>query len=925
MTAAPPFRSLASLGQPLPPRRVPPRPAPESPLHCAARVALNADLARIIRRQAVGNWMLPSLAAVTPQYIEGILRGALGGDPLQTWNLFDLIEDTWPRLLKDLNELKGAVTGMNWKLNAWAEEDQAPSPDAVERKKVISDALWRMNPAPDADDNGFEQTIFDILDAHAKGLSVLEIIWEQRRVGQFGDLTVPNCTCWVHPRYYGWSNEGFLGLNPTERGAVIERFPERKFIVALCKAKSGPTGTSARLRALAWWWCAANFSGDWLMNLAQLFGIPFRWATFANGASDDTITAIGAMMTNMGSSGHGEFPEGTNLQFLEAGKNAGSSPQADLLERADKNCDLLILGQTLTSDVGASGAGGGSLALGKVHAGVREQFIQAAANFAARVINQQLIPAILLENYGDADEAPYFTPEPETQKDLTATATMIKTAVETGFKVPAKWAHAELNIPLPQAGEEIIEKAAPATPSPVPGSNGKNGRDSIVFDPEKDIVAQRMLWRDQIKKAAEAAIEEQSLAASAAETDGKWVTINGTPVFIKEGQSVVEAAAERFGKKDTDKNLISTPEKSKLKEPNERENRSPSTDSPKSPGTSAQYVGRGRESAPGHDESRSERHERFRAEEGRLRDWAEESGKLGGKLPPADDRGGEHNVHFDEKTQRYQKSTYWNPEVGNGYGYAAGSYVKGSTPAEYLDRLETHNKLFNDDVRVERIVPVNVGAGGPRYSIVTSQPAIKGTPAPVADIDSMMAGKGFKKIGAYAYHSASRGLLVYDMAPKNVLKTANGRINPIDPIIQRVKPDFVKDLIHSPAFRGSAARLPAAGSSVATDADKSALTARQGNFKAENNSTVPNSSVQSFVAGVAADLRPFLARTNMRLDAILSISDPALREQKLDALWDELEPLRQDILKDPESARVLERLSVRSMAGGLSSRGNQTR
>jgi phage gp29-like protein len=464
---SPPMRSYGTLGLPLPPRR---KPAPAPPLAAAGAGSLNPDLQRILRREASGNWMLPALAAVTPQYIEGILRGALGGDPLQQWNLFDLMEDTWPRLLKDLNELKGAVVGMDWKLEAWAEEDQPPTADAIERKKVISDALWKMNPASDGDDNGFEQTIFDILDAHAKGLSVLEIIWEQRRVGQLGDLTVPNSTCWVHPRNYGWSAEGYLGLNPTGRGAVIERFPENKFIVAICKAKSGSTGTTARLRALAWWWCAANFSGDWLMNLAQLFGIPFRWATFANGASADTIAAIGAMLSGMGSSGYGAFPEGTNLNFLEAGKNAGSSPQADLLERADKNCDLLILGQTLTSDTGNSGAGGGSLALGKVHAGVREQFIQEAANFAARVINQQLIPAILRENYGEADEAPYFSPEPETQKDLSATALMIKTAVDTGFKVPAKWAHAELSIPLPQAGEEIIEKAAP--PAPPPGSAG---------------------------------------------------------------------------------------------------------------------------------------------------------------------------------------------------------------------------------------------------------------------------------------------------------------------------------------------------------------------------------------------------------------------------------------------------------------------
>ena len=456
------------------------RPVP-APLRAARN--LNADLMRIVRGQAVGNWMLPSLASITPQYIETILRGALGGNHVQQWELFDLMEDTWPRLLKNLSEIKGAVAGMDWKLEAWAEDDMPPTDSALDRKRIISDAVWRMNPAADQDDNAFEQTVADLLDAWAKGTSVLEILWEHRSVGNLGEFALPNCTTWVHPRNYAWSPDGFIGLNleSDSAGAVffgrsstsrnVVRFPENKFLVAIAKAKSGPAMTSALLRPLAWWWCAANFSADWLMNLAQLFGIPFRWATYAQNADDSTVSQIGDLLANMGSNGYGAFPEGTNLNFLEAGKAAGQSPQADLIERADKNCDLLILGQTLTSDTGDSGAGGGSLALGKVHAGVRDQIIQSAANFVARVLNQQLIPAILKENFGDTDEAPYFCPEPQTQKDLNQTATLIQSAVSAGLAVPKKWAHAELNIPLPQAGEEIIERAAPQ-PAPFGGASG---------------------------------------------------------------------------------------------------------------------------------------------------------------------------------------------------------------------------------------------------------------------------------------------------------------------------------------------------------------------------------------------------------------------------------------------------------------------
>jgi phage gp29-like protein len=522
-------------------RRVPARlKASAAPLR-AARSNINSAMQRIIRRQAMGNWLLPSLAAVTPQYIETILRGALGGNHVQQWELFDLMEDTWPRLLKNLGEIKGAVEAMDWKLEAWAEENMPPTDVALERKQLISAAVWEMNPEPDRDDNGFEQTIKDILDAWGKGVSVCEIIWEDRRVGNLGDMHVPNCTTWIHPNNYAWSDEGFLGLNLGRDSSVgifagaartIERFPEHKFLIAINKAKSGHPLTAARLRSLAWWWCAANFSADWLMNLAQLFGLPFRWATYSDNADEDTVTEINDMLENMGSSGRAAFPEGTNLNFLEGGKSAGTSPQDGLLDRADKACDLLILGQTLTSDVGASG--GGSLALGKVHKGVREQIIQSAANFVARVFNQQLIPAILKENYGDADEAPYFCPEFESEKDLKATADLIKSAVDTGLQVPEKWAHAELNIPLPQAGEKCIERQAPASPFGMPGapasgsarpnSTDKDSPDELEAGPS-GLEARNAA---ALRAAAAAALtpEEKFILATAEKTDPVLALLN---------------------------------------------------------------------------------------------------------------------------------------------------------------------------------------------------------------------------------------------------------------------------------------------------------------------------------------------------------------------------------------------------------------
>ena len=315
-------------------------------------IGLQPDLARIIRPEVQQRWLLPQLAAITPRYIENILRGAMAGAHIQQWELFELMEDTWPRLMKNLNEVKRAASSMSWKLEAWAEEDMPPTATALAKQKTVSRAVWTMKPRPGWDENAFTATIIDILDAWGKGTSVLEIDWELR-----GDIWAPRSTYWVHPRNYGWTQEGYLGLirtpaagpmspayqpnlplpaSPLPQSGLLPsnvsygavEFPEDKFLVAICKAKSGHPLSGALLRPLAWWWCAMNFSADWLLNFAQVFGLPFRWANYDPNAPQSTIDAICQMLANMGSNGWAAFPAGTTLELKEGSKGGENSTPA---------------------------------------------------------------------------------------------------------------------------------------------------------------------------------------------------------------------------------------------------------------------------------------------------------------------------------------------------------------------------------------------------------------------------------------------------------------------------------------------------------------------------------------------------------------------------------------------------------------------
>ena len=402
----------------------------------------------------------------SPANIIAILRTALGGDIRQQYQVYELMEDSWARLAKNLHDLKSAAAAATYTVMPFTERGERPTSTAQDKADFVQHCLDTWVGSPINSTNGFRDAVYDLCDAVGKGFSVQEILWEPTVDG-----ILPKATYFCHPRYYSFPyDKPDLMLSPQGDG-VYEEIPDDKFLIGIYKNRSGNSMGYGLLRQLAYWGSGQNFCRDWWLNFAQVFGQPLRWATYDPGAAANIKSDIADMLENMGSAAWGAFPAGTQVEFKEAGKTGQDNPQSYFIQLADKLCDITILGQTLTTDVGDSG----SRALGEVHEEVRRTRLQDVCEWVANVLNEQLVSFICHLNYGNHDEMPQLVPDLAGPADPNMEAQRDQILLGSGVDMPREWFYDRHDVPIPQAGEEII-----SAPEPIPMPGPMFGKDGVV-------------------------------------------------------------------------------------------------------------------------------------------------------------------------------------------------------------------------------------------------------------------------------------------------------------------------------------------------------------------------------------------------------------------------------------------------------------
>lgn len=110
-----------------------------------------------------------------------------------------------------------------------------------------------------------------------------------------------------------------------------------------------------------------------------------------------------------------------------------------------------------------------------------------------------------------------------------------------------------------------------------------------------------------------------------------------------------------------------------------------------------------------------------------------------------------------------------------------------ATPTEFLDRIDAHNALWNDDIKVE---------GLSERGFAFSQPYYKGRHPVAAEMRAFLTDAGFRPVGAASISRNARhiqdktwisdtGVILSDVKPDNFIRTDDGETHPIDLFIVR--------------------------------------------------------------------------------------------------------------------------------------------
>jgi phage gp29-like protein len=389
---------------------------------------------------SIRNVFTQSIArGLTPERLGSLLRQVdEGSDPRDYLALAEEMEERDPHYRSVISTRKMAVQSLPTMVAAGDPDDT--------KSVEIQEATQRMIDAPI-----FRVALGNLLDALAKGYSVVEIIW--RRDAEAWD---PIAYKWRDPRFFRFDQDAgqTIGLISNDAPAFGVPLEPCKFIVHRPHLKSGLPirGGLARVEAALHLYKGYALN-DW-MSFAEVFGLPLRVGKYdPNQSEPSDIDTLKTAVANIGTDAAATIPKSMDLEFVDSSSTSGDGGGLFVvLENwLDKQTSKLVLGQTMTTDDGSSRA------QAIVHDSVRGDIMESDAADLSDTINRDLVRPWVDLNFGPQEVYPTFKLAIERAEDLESLSKALTPFIDRGLRVEAAEIRDKFKLQEPADDAEVLE------------------------------------------------------------------------------------------------------------------------------------------------------------------------------------------------------------------------------------------------------------------------------------------------------------------------------------------------------------------------------------------------------------------------------------------------------------------------------------
>jgi SPP1 gp7 family putative phage head morphogenesis protein len=241
-----------------------------------------------------------------------------------------------------------------------------------------------------------------------------------------------------------------------------------KWIVHVARARSRYPAMSGLGPTIMWGYLFKRYGLTGWVSYVEKYGSPFRMGKYPRGTPQPDIDALGEQLENLGTDAWAAFPDDMGIDLKsDGGVRTGGDVYERLIDYLDRQVSKLVLGQTLTTEAGATG----TQALGTVHNEVRRDIRDGDAAELAGTLTRDLVEVMYRANFG-AGAVPQwvFHTEPPTDTKAQAEAQeararVLAAARALGVTLSVEQVRRDLDVQPPEGDQDALATAVPAVPT----------------------------------------------------------------------------------------------------------------------------------------------------------------------------------------------------------------------------------------------------------------------------------------------------------------------------------------------------------------------------------------------------------------------------------------------------------------------------